>query len=486
MDLDIEMDVDDVHDVQDIPQIPEAYTHDIITGEEQEPGEIDDDAHDNVNGSGDNGDSDKTLVPTKVHVRGLDTFNPQEVKDYVSEHCGLTQFDRVEWIDDTNANLVFRSEALAQEVLVALASVAIADPTALPPLEEVPAKGFSGKPDSVLFVRFAVQGDRKVVGAAARSRFYLLHPEYDPEERKRRGEFRDRRYRDRDDGPRGRKNYRNDRNDRRREREEEEGEPFDVNLYDDAPDSTALSKRVTRPGSTRPRSRSRRGSVSSNFSTESNRLRSYSRQNREKELFPDRRRSRSPRQRNRSASPLRDRDSPARMDLDAERDNRYRDAASLRSREKGRAIKERLARTEPLRDRSRDDNTTKELFPSKTNKPKELFPTKVSSTIGSRAVMDQVEEDVGKLASAKLADRITRTTTTTTPAGGFSIRGLATKNISTDQGFRIKGTGTTSTTVKELFPEKFSGTGTNAGKELFVEKLEGRGQRRRRAEDMFY
>jgi len=32
MDLDIEMDVDDV---QDVPQIPEAYTHDIITGEEQ-------------------------------------------------------------------------------------------------------------------------------------------------------------------------------------------------------------------------------------------------------------------------------------------------------------------------------------------------------------------------------------------------------------------------------------------------------------------
>ena len=86
------------------------------------------------------------------------------------------------------------------------------------------------------------------------------------------------------------------------------------------------------------------------------------------------------------------------MDLDAEKDNRYRDAASLRSREKGRAIKERLARAEP-RDRSGDDNAVKELFPSKANKPKELFPTKVASTIGSRAVMDQVEEDVGKLES---------------------------------------------------------------------------------------
>lgn len=32
MDLDIEMDIDDVQDLQ---PVPEAYTHDIITGEEQ-------------------------------------------------------------------------------------------------------------------------------------------------------------------------------------------------------------------------------------------------------------------------------------------------------------------------------------------------------------------------------------------------------------------------------------------------------------------
>jgi hypothetical protein len=34
MDLDIEMDVDDVQTMP-APTIPEAYTHDIITGEEQ-------------------------------------------------------------------------------------------------------------------------------------------------------------------------------------------------------------------------------------------------------------------------------------------------------------------------------------------------------------------------------------------------------------------------------------------------------------------
>lgn len=34
MDLDIEMDVDDVQDAP-VPALPQAYTHDIITGEEQ-------------------------------------------------------------------------------------------------------------------------------------------------------------------------------------------------------------------------------------------------------------------------------------------------------------------------------------------------------------------------------------------------------------------------------------------------------------------
>ena len=35
MDLDIEMEIDDVQGFQDVAQIPEAYTVDIITGEEQ-------------------------------------------------------------------------------------------------------------------------------------------------------------------------------------------------------------------------------------------------------------------------------------------------------------------------------------------------------------------------------------------------------------------------------------------------------------------
>ncbi|KAK0635514.1 hypothetical protein B0T17DRAFT_483649 [Bombardia bombarda] len=459
MDLDIEMDVD--MDVQDIPHILEAYTHDIITGEEQEPGEVEEEP---INGD-DEAQADKAIVPNKVHIRGLDTFTPEEVKAYLAEHYGTGQFDRIEWIDDSSANLIFKYDSTAQEALVALAAVQIADVTQLLPLIEVRAKDFSRKPDSVLQVRFATVGDRKVTGAAARSRFYLLHPEYDPEERRRRGEFTRGKYRDRDGG------YRRERggggNDRQRSRQEEEDpEPFDVSLYDDNPD--ALAKRIH----VRPRS-SRRDSVST-ASSESDRIKSHARRNREKELFPDRRSAGGLQSRNRSASPIRDRDEGARMDLDDE----ARDIAALRSREKGRSLKERFSKEPTTASKS------KELFPEKANRgKKELFPTKVSSSSAteSKAQMDQVD-DTTVLASAKLADRITpRTAAAATPASGFNIRGIA-KQRSTDQGIAIKGTGTT---VKELFPDRFDKFG-NSSKELFADKLGGRGRRRQKAEDLFY
>jgi hypothetical protein len=64
----------------------------------------------------------------------------------------------------------------------------------------------------------------------------------------------------------------------------------------------------------------------------------------------------------------------------------------MRSREKGRSIKERLSR----------DNNAKELFPSRDSKrAKELFPTKVSSPVGGKAQMDQVA-DTTVLASGML------------------------------------------------------------------------------------
>ncbi|KAK1770487.1 hypothetical protein QBC33DRAFT_555965 [Phialemonium atrogriseum] len=485
MDLDIEMD-----DAVDVPPVPEAYITDIIADYEQEPGEVEE-SHPE-----DNRSDERAIVPYKIHVRGLDTFNPEEVKGYVAEHFSSGLFDRVEWIDDSSANLVFKSESTAQEALIALSSVEIADATQLPPLEALPAKPYSGKPDSTLLVRLAVTGDRKEVGAAARSRFYLLHPEYDPEERRRRGgsnrgNYRDREGYGRDRDRRGaRRGDRRDdrRDDRRRDNRygDEESEPFDVSLYDD--DEASLAKRANL------KPRLPRASVSSGDEDR------YTRRNRDKELLPNRR----PRERDgisgrdRSASPIRD-------DLRMEVDDLARDQeAATQNRDKARTIKDRL---------------------SKDNRAKELFPTKLSSSApGSKAQMDQVDEgtilssgmsrmslyinhhwgldgcsdapqrsfgvytrllysyshQLGSIIDsfkAKLADRITPRTTTEV-SSGFNIRGLANKR-GADQGFAIKGTGPS---AKELFPEKF---GNNATKELFADKLENRGRRRQKAEDSF-
>ena len=262
---------------------------------------------------------------------------------------------------------------------MSLSALNIADPSSLPPLEAVPAKQYAAKPDSVLQVRFAVEGDKKAVGAAQRSRFYLMNPEYDPEERRRREHTGRSKYRDRDDGYRG--NRRGGRDGRRQERRGDEtgGLTFDASLYDD--DSSALAQRSS---GRRDQQRRKSTSIDSVHSDrDSDRHRPYSHQNREKELFPGRLNSSSYRDRARSASPARDRDGDAHMGEDDD----ARAAAAMRSREKGRSIKERLTK-----ETSGRDSTPRELFPGKSHGTKELFPSKVSTGLGGKAQMDQVDD----------------------------------------------------------------------------------------------
>ncbi|KAJ9142772.1 DUF2414 domain protein [Pleurostoma richardsiae] len=430
-DFDIEM-----GDAADVQPMHEPEPIDILNEEEQEPGEVEEPI---TSGPAETESPDERRpVPNKVHIRGLESINADELKQYVGQNAGGSALERIEWIDDSSANLVFGSDSAAQDALVALAAVEIADASQLPPLEGLPAKPFAAKPETALQVRFAVVADKKQSGAAARSRFYLLNPEWDPEERRRREG--NRRYRDRDGdrgygrdrrgGGRGRRDDRYD--------DDDEPEPFDVNLYDD--DAEALAKRA-------PVRRSRRGSRSPSPRSDSGRYRSYASQNKEKELFPDKRVR--DRDRNRSASPLRDNDVDQAMD-DLAKDRE----AVARNREKARSLKERITKT--------DSNGARELFPSKVdnNGPKELFPSKVGAADAKKAQMDQVASD--------------------SPTSGINIRGIAGQRGGASQGFAIKGA---AASARELFPDKFS---SNAGKELFVEKLEGRGRRRQKAEDSFY
>lgn len=219
--------------------------------------------------------------------------------------------DRVEWIDDSSANLLFSSEDTTHDAFKALATMEIADPTALAVGETISAKTLDGRPEITLVVRFALESDKKQAGAAARSRYYLLHPEHDPEERRRRHTDNRSRYRERDGDRRN--------GGRRRRDSDEPTQRFEASMYDDVP----ASERRRSDDEERPRS--------------------YKSDNRGKELFSSRRDS----ARDRSASPAREHDGD--FDLMGER------ASSASNRNKARNIKGRLSANSLSRD----------LFPSK-------------------------------------------------------------------------------------------------------------------------
>lgn len=343
----------------------------------------------------------------------METLHTDDIKAYIKGHFGVV--DRVEWIDDSSANLLFSSEPTARDAIAALSLVEIADPSALAVGESLPAKPVEGRPEISLQVRFALHGDKKAVGAALRSRYYLLHPEHDPEERRRRQQDNRSRYRDRDG------DYRRNGGRRRRD-SDDEVERFEASMYDDAP----------------PVSRSRRDSEPEGGP------RSYTAENRGKELFSGRRPGR-----NRSASPVR---GPTGDDLISQR------ASSTRNRTQARSIKDRL---------------------SADNSVKELFPTKGEPVTRGGGQLDQLERAIG---SARLREedrpKIVAVPEMSSTVGAFNIRGIANKR-GEGEGFTIKGVAS-GASARELFPDRFGGS--NVGKELFDS---GRSKRRQKAEDLF-
>ncbi|QIW98269.1 hypothetical protein AMS68_003787 [Peltaster fructicola] len=157
-------------------------------------------------------------ITEKLHIRGLDNLTTANIRAYVKEHHTDETFKRVEWIDDTSANLIFSSSEAASEALTALS--AEESPEAL---EVRAAKQMTTHPDVQLQIRQAVAADVKLPGAKDRSRFYLMNPEYDPDNR---ATHRKRRYEDERNG-----SYKRRRNDNRRT--SSDSPAFDVNLYDD-------------------------------------------------------------------------------------------------------------------------------------------------------------------------------------------------------------------------------------------------------------
>ncbi|KAK2612914.1 hypothetical protein QQS21_001025 [Conoideocrella luteorostrata] len=376
----------------------------------EEPGEV---AEDEPAATGERFEDDerKILVPTKVHIRGVDTLHTTDINAYVKTHFGPV--DKVEWINDSSANLVFSNENAAREAIASLSAMEITDVTALGLGESLPAKIFQGKPDINLQVRLAMKSDRKQAGAALRSRYYLLHPEHDPEERRRGHQENRSRYRDREGDYGGKVG-------RYRRGADDEVETFEASMYDDAP----------RYRHERHSSRPDRGT------------RLHAENNAGKELLAYR-----AYRRDRSASPQRVSGSDNHADV--------LDRSSRQNRAQARAIQDRMTA----------DNSSKELFPTK------------SSWSGGR--LDQLEESIG---SARLQDEDMPKVVKIPQAqvgSTFNIRGLAVQKGNVESSFTIKGAA--SANARELFPDKL-GT-PNTGKELLEST---RNNRRQKAQDLFF
>lgn len=443
--------------------------------------------------------SDSELAPHKVYIRGLEDLTTSDIQAFSFEHYPLTKNPpRVEWIDDTSANLVFGSEETA---MVALRHFALAsDETEYLPLSQLrAAKTLSTHPGSSLYVRIASITDQKRPRAYEASRFYMMHPEHDPREQRRRpgniqgnGDYR-------------RKAYSNDEHRRRKRKDKEDG--FEASMYDDGEPS---SKRDSLSSSANERGIERRNNA---------RLRGDS-------YRPARDERNGPRiSRDRSASPT------GRNGHTPPPTYRSRDPHPFPHENKGKELFPSIIR--PGRDA---DRNAKDLFSSKmlatdtterlySTKPalarktatncksissnrvhaaevkKELFPDKVNPSKHSRSDAFDTADATADLFATGLSvpftdgsssrkspihNRRSSDSGSQTDGGdvdlGLNIRGASRKQ---SQGFLIRGGAAVNAigTIKELFPGKAAG---NAGKELFAEKVEGRGARRNRAEDMFY
>lgn len=115
-----------------------------------------------------------------LHLRGVDDMSTGNVHTYISLYTTDSK-PRIEWIDDTSLNLVYYT---AQDAQTAFSRLAVNPPGTI----EVVTTSYSAqdnpeKPESRLTVRFATEGDKKEKGAKDRSRWYLFHPEDDPDSR---------------------------------------------------------------------------------------------------------------------------------------------------------------------------------------------------------------------------------------------------------------------------------------------------------------
>ncbi|OAP63648.1 hypothetical protein AYL99_02875 [Fonsecaea erecta] len=447
---------------------------------------------------------DPALEPqwNKVHIRGVDDMHTNDILAFVHDHFSEVGDNvHVQWIDDTSANICFNDSDTAKRAHLAfLATPITIDELANNPFDLRAAKQLASRPGSMLVIRVSQQGDRKKKGARDASRYYLMHPDQDPTERMRkefessRGDYRRRRFDDRE------------LHRRRRDNDRATGDDaggFSANMYDDAPTTD----------------------------TEVNKARG-------RDLFP-----RATKTRRRSASPgVRTRNSDEIDISDEDEDERarrrnYRDRGDRFRSNAGKELFGPSTSDPKIGGGLRSDRL--ELFPNKASEadtsmstgPAPAAPRAAIDSTQSRANVAAAKRLKADLLSAAqtsprsnhrrshamdakndedLAERFARKSISIDStksmrngasnagvelfpssggnAGGLSIKGSSENGGS--RGFSIKGSGGLSIKgraleVKELFPNQYNrSSARNEGKELFDEPVREK-RVRRRAGDLF-
>jgi hypothetical protein len=110
--------------------------------------------------------------PTAIFLLGVDDMSTQDITTY----CNQPSLEKVEWINDSACNLVFKTEEEAHSALGTL----LADATvAVDHRTLVTARSFVNTAENDkthnLFVRISTDEDIKVRGARHQSRYYLIH-----------------------------------------------------------------------------------------------------------------------------------------------------------------------------------------------------------------------------------------------------------------------------------------------------------------------
>ena len=120
---------------------------------------------------------DITKRDNALYIKGVDDMSTKDVHTYISIYTAESK-PRIEWIDDSSLNLVYYS---AEDAQTALSHLITLPTDTVTDTVYADANSNPEKPDAKLSIRYATSADVKVKGAKDRSRWYLFHPEDDPD-----------------------------------------------------------------------------------------------------------------------------------------------------------------------------------------------------------------------------------------------------------------------------------------------------------------